>query len=133
MEHLEPKLREAWTQMRRLDKKLARCTLRERTVKKETAALIEKNRAEINQLRLAADRKETRWEAENTAHFLALAYHDLDEELGSEVDGELGPSTPLFKTQVPYDCDDVSVMSGDLGQSSGQQPFPPGAKPAESR
>jgi hypothetical protein len=133
LEQLEPKLREAWIQMRRLDKKLARCTLRERTVKKETAALIEKNRAEINQLRLDANHKETKWEAENTAHFLALAYHDLDEELKSEMDAELGPSTPLFKTQVPYDCDNISMMDGDLGQSSGQQPFPPGAKPGDSR
>lgn len=135
LEHLEQKLRDAWIQMRRLDKKLARCTRKERTVKKETAALIEKNRAELHQLRLDSNHKETKWEAENTAHFLALSYHDLDDEIKQgemESADDCGPSTPLFKTQVPYDCDNVSLMDEEATSTSTStsttkqsMPFPP--------
>ena len=109
--NMEPKLREAWIKMRKLDLVLAKCCQRERNVKKETAALIEKNRADLERLRLESDRKETKQEAENTAHFLALSYVDLDEELEKkDFDDMNEPSTPLFKTQVPYDLDNISLM-----------------------
>jgi len=117
LEHLEPKLRDAWIKMRKLDLRLARCTQKERSVKRETAALIEKNRAELAQLRVESNHKETKWEAENTAHFLALSYVDLDDEVqkvtgldfGGGTGGHEALATPLFKTEMPYDCDNVSL------------------------
>ena len=113
--NMEPKLREAWIKMRKLDLVLAKCCQRERNVKKETAALIEKNRADLEKLRLESDRKETKQEAENTAHFLALSYVDLDEELEKKDFDDINePSTPLFKTQVPYDLDNISLMDEKL-------------------
>lgn len=88
--------------MRKLDKKLALVTKKERQVKRETIALIEKNRAELEVLRLTSDHKESKLEAENTAHFLALSYVDLDDDLDKQLnsnDSEL--LTPVFKTQLP--------------------------------
>ncbi len=122
LENLEPKLRDAWIKMRKLDLRLVRCTQKERSVKRETIALIERNRAELAQLRADSNHKETKWEAENTAHFLALSYVDLDDEVQNLHGLDFGPNgggvgarghealaTPLFKTEMPYDCDNVSL------------------------
>jgi HSP90 family molecular chaperone len=109
--HLEPKLREAWIKMRKLDKILERVCKKERMVKKETINLIEKNRADLHQLRLTSDHKESKQEAENTAHFLALSYFDLDDEIERDEITNLNEDepmmTPVFKTQVPYNMDDL--------------------------
>ena len=71
--HLEPKLRDAWIKMRKLDKILVRVCKREKQVKRETLALIEKNRAELELLRLTTDHKVSNMEAQNTAHCVALS------------------------------------------------------------
>ncbi len=106
--HLEPKLREAWIKMRKLDKILERVTKKEKIVKRETISLIEKNKAELEILRLTSDHKESKQEAENTAHFLALSYIDLDDEIeiDSLMDIKEASTTPLFKTQVPNEMDE---------------------------
>lgn len=57
LEGMEQKLRDAWIKMRKLDLKLARCAQKERSVKRETLALIEKNRVELNQLRVDSNHK----------------------------------------------------------------------------
>jgi hypothetical protein len=99
--HLEPKLRDAWIKMRKLDKILSRVLKREKQVKIETQALIQKNRAELELLRVTSDHKESHLEAKNTAQFLALTYvHLEDEEIDRESTAE--PGTPVFKTQWPY-------------------------------
>ncbi|RNA22814.1 fibrous sheath-interacting 1, partial [Brachionus plicatilis] len=102
LNHLEPKLREAWIQMRKLDKKLALMIKKEKQVKRETIAFIEKNRAELELLRLTSDHKESKSEAENTAHFLALTNVDLDADPENDSESNLSYSnlTPIFKTQV---------------------------------
>lgn len=101
LNHLEPKLREAWIQMRKLDKKLALVSKKEKQVKKETIALIEKNRAELELLRLTSEHKESKSEAENTAHFLALTNVDLDGEFENDLESNMSEIlTPVFKTQV---------------------------------
>jgi hypothetical protein len=45
--HLEPKLRDAWIKMRKLDKILSRVLKREKQVKIETQALFQKSRARM--------------------------------------------------------------------------------------
>lgn len=100
LNHLEQKLRDAWIQMRKLDKKLADVSKREKQAKRETVALIEKNRAELELLRITTDHKESKLESENTAHFLALSYIDLDDDLEREL-SQPEILTPLFKTQLP--------------------------------
>lgn len=55
--NMEEKLRDAWIKMRKLDKKLEKCCKQERMVKRETLALIEKNRAEIESLRIETNHK----------------------------------------------------------------------------
>lgn len=115
--HLEPKLRDAWIQMRKLDKKLAAVSKKERQVKRETIAFIEKSRAELELLRITSDHKESKQEAENTAHFLALSYVDLDEDLEKELkDNESELMTPVFKTQIP-DLDE-SESSSNIKQTN---------------
>jgi hypothetical protein len=73
LEHLEPKLRDAWIEMRKLDKILKRATERERRVKMETQELIKKNRYELELLKMTCDRKEPKNEQENTANYMALS------------------------------------------------------------
>ena len=100
--------------MRRLDKKLALVSKKERQVKRETVALIEKNRAELQLLRLTSDHKESKLEAENTAHFLALSYIDLDDEIDREINSNGSEIlTPVFKTQLP-DLNEESNESSRL-------------------
>ncbi len=135
LDHLEPKLRDAWIKMRKLDKKLAQAVKRERQVKLETLKLIEKNRAELEQLKLETDHKESKQEAQNTAHFLALSYIvDLDEEVEKEILNQ--PMTPLFKTQLPDDeqlNSSRSINSSSYDQSIHKKPPPsPKQKPATS-
>lgn len=109
LNHLEPKLREAWIQMRKLDKKLALVSKKEKQVKKETIALIEKNRAELELLRLTSEHKESKSEAENTAHFLALTNVDLDGELENDLESNMSEIlTPVFKTQVIDQNDSIN-------------------------
>ena len=107
--HLEPKLKNAWIKMRKLDKKLNKVCKRERQVKRETLALMEKNRAELDMLRMTSEHKESKQESENTAHFLALSYVDLDDEMIEGLGYNVGPSTPLFKTQLPEMDESESV------------------------
>jgi len=99
--HMESKLRDAWIKMRKLDKILSRVLKREKQVKIETQALIQKNRAELELLRVTSEHKESHLEAKNTAQFLALTYVHLEDE---EIDREstVEPGTPVFKTQWPY-------------------------------
>ncbi|CAF0747365.1 unnamed protein product [Brachionus calyciflorus] len=113
LDHLEPKLREAWIQMRRLDKKLDLVSKKERQVKRETFALIQKNRAELELLRLNGEHKESKLETENTAHFLALTNVDLDEDFEKDFSSnESETLTPVFKTQIP------DLNESDLNDSS---------------
>lgn len=112
--NMEEKLRNAWIKMRKLDKKLEKCCKQERMVKRETIALIEKNRAEIESLRIETNHKESKHEAENTAHFLALSYGDLDDEMKINDNFEEDAPTPLFKTQLPYDCDNISMIDEEI-------------------
>lgn len=116
--HLEPKLRDAWIKMRKLDKILVKVSKKERQVKKETVRLIEKNRAELEMLRLTTDHKETKMEAENTAHFLALSYVDLDDEIERDYPLSEGPTTPLFKTQLPDIDEDDARSENDESRKS---------------
>jgi hypothetical protein len=84
LNHLEPKLRDAWIEMRRLDKVLQRVADKEKRVKNETKSLIEKYREELELLKMTSDRKESKQEVENTNNYLALSYFDNkegDEEL----------------------------------------------------
>ena len=106
--HLEPKLRNAWINMRKLDKVLNKICKKEKQVKKETLALMEKNRTELEMLRVTSDHKESKLETENTAHFLALTYVDLDDEIDKQ-NYAAGPATPLFKTQLPEMDDTDSI------------------------
>ena len=108
--HLEPKLRDAWIKMRKLDKKLARISKKEKQVKLETMALIEKNRAELEVLKYTSIHKESAIEIANTARFLSLAYCDIDEEVEKEYPLDNEPSTPVFKTQLP-DIDESQESS----------------------
>lgn len=42
---------------------------------------------------------------------MALAYGDLDEEIKFDINNnEEDAPTPLFKTQLPYDCDNISMV-----------------------
>jgi hypothetical protein len=68
-------------------------------VKQQTKRLMEKYRLDLERLKYTTDHKESKLEADNTAHFLALSYvPDLDEELEREI--AESPMTPLFKTQL---------------------------------
>jgi hypothetical protein len=79
LNHLEPKLRDAWIEMRRLDKVLQRVADKEKRVKNETKSLIEKYREELELLKMTSDRKESKQEVENTNNYLALSYFDNKE------------------------------------------------------
>ena len=76
LKHLEPKLRDAWIEMRRLDKVLKRVMDKEKRIKLETKSLIEKNRVELELLKMTSDRKESKTEQENTENYIALQYTD---------------------------------------------------------
>jgi hypothetical protein len=84
--------------------------------------LIEKNRADLERLKYTTDHKESKLEAENTAHFLALSYiPDLDDELEKEM--FRSPMTPLFKTQplddmVESEKNSTTRSSSTLNESS---------------
>lgn len=123
--HLEPKLRDAWIKMRQLDKKLARAMKRERQVKLETIKLIEKNRADLERLKYTTDHKESKLEAQNTAHFLALPYvPDLDEEIERDISSGEPLTTPLFKTQLPDDQSSTRSSASIRSQSPVDQKPP---------
>jgi hypothetical protein len=110
--HLEPKLRDAWIKMRKLDKKLARLGKKEKQVKRETLALIEKNRAELELLKYTTLHKESAVEIANTARFLSLAYCDIDDEMEKDYPLDSEPATPVFKTQLP-DIDENESLADD--------------------
>lgn len=78
LNYLEPKLREAWIEMRRLDKVLKRVSEKEKRVKLETKSMIEKYRVELELLKMTSDRKESKQEQENTANYIALSYNDTN-------------------------------------------------------
>ena len=80
LNHLEPKLRDAWIEMRRLDKVLQRVSDKEKRVKNETKSLLEKYREELELLKMTSDRKESKQEVDNTNNYLALSYFDTKEE-----------------------------------------------------
>jgi hypothetical protein len=101
LQHLEPKLKEAWIKMRKLDKILEKVCLKEKKVKIETQQLISRNRKELELIRLNSEHKESKSEAENTAHFLSLSYINVDDDMIKELDFNNEPSTPVFKTQLP--------------------------------
>ena len=108
LQHMDAKLRNAYIKMRRYDRILQGLYDRERQVKQETAQLIAKNRRELDELRITSEHKESKLEAENTAHFLALTYYDVnldddDDDQESVVGWDKMPSTPVFKTQLPDD------------------------------
>ena len=131
LQHMEAKLRDAWIKMRKLDKKLARVLRRERQVKRETLRLIEKNRADLERLKYTTDHKESKLEADNTAHFLALSYiPDLDDDELDEREMLQQPMTPLFKTQPP---DDESASSTGRSGSSSSEPHVEAKRTTEDR
>lgn len=111
LNHLEPKLREAWIEMRRLDKKLAALVKKEKRTRLETKALVENNKKGWEQFKLTSNYVESKTEAQITQKFYALSYPDLDEDdwLGERShDDEL--HTPVFKTQGPYDEIDETTL-----------------------
>jgi hypothetical protein len=66
---------------------------------------MERNKNELEKLRLTSNHIESKLEAQNTEKFLALTYLDLDQEenpncTNRSIDSDL--HTPLFKTQVPF-------------------------------
>ena len=83
LNHLEPKLREAWIEMRRLDKVLQRVSDKEKRVKTETKALIEKYRDELELLKMTSERKESKQEEDNTNNYIALSYFETKESVNS--------------------------------------------------
>lgn len=115
--HLEPKLRDAWIKMRKLDKILANVVKKEKLVKRETQALIHKNRAELEILRLTAQHKVTKSEEENTAHFLALTYVNLDDENDKDYLTDRDSLTPLFKTQLPDSDEKSNVDKNEINNN----------------
>lgn len=109
LKHLEPKLRDAWIEMRRLDKMLKTVSDKERRIKRETRQLVEKNRIELELIKMTSDRKETKQEQENTQHFLALSCKDSDKKDKDENESDnddlhsslYDTLSPVFQTQLP--------------------------------
>ncbi len=90
LNHLEPKLRDAWIEMRRLDKVLKRVSDKEKRVKTETKSLVEKYRVELDLLKMTSDRKESQQEQENTANYISLTYLDRNNELEDDDESKTG-------------------------------------------
>ena len=89
LNHLEPKLRDAWIEMRRLDKVLQRVSDKEKRVKSETKSLIEKFRVEMDLLKMTSNRKESKQEKDNTDNYLALSYFDTKYEENNDIEGKI--------------------------------------------
>lgn len=127
---LEPKLRDAWIKMRKLDKKLAGLLKLEKKTRLETKALIEKNKADLEQLRLTSNHVESKLEAQNTAKFLSLTYVNIEEEENETTEHPIDHDelhTPLFKTQLSYNDDanqcneDASNRANNLARNNFNQ------------
>ena len=117
LQHLDLKLKEAWIKMRKLDKILEKVCLKEKQVKIETQQLISRNRQELELIRLNSEHKESKSEAENTAHFLSLSYINIDDEIIKDLNFNNEPSTPVFKTQLP-DTDRDTINESSLSNRS---------------
>lgn len=127
LDHLEPKLRDAWIEMRRLDKKLAAVTKRAKKARLETLTMIESNKKDWENFKLASNYVESKLEAQITHKFYALSYPDFgdeDEEIleqrrrANEAESNQEPLTPVFKTQGHFEDEDhVSERSVDRRRS----------------
>ena len=124
LNHLEPKLRDAWIKMRKLDKKLANLNKKEKQVKRETLALIEKNRAELELLKYTSVHKESAIEIANTARFLSLTYCDIDDEIERDYPLDSEPSTPVFKTQLPDIDENESLVDTNEAENDSTKKTP---------
>lgn len=115
LDHLEPKLRDAWIEMRRLDKKLAFLVKKAKKTRLETKTLIDNNKKGWEEFKLTSNYVESKLEAQITQKFYALSYPDLDDEewigdRSNDADQQL--HTPVFKTQGPYDeMDEANIPS----------------------